>query len=523
MPNRMRADPGANHAALMNRFGSGPLLLSLEHVARWPLRDAKPDESRQRAQHMVRAALGKRADAGEWKWVGITCGYFLDANGLAIVPIWGDMGPARAFWPWVWYEDLAATAEAASKDADVKGILFHIDSPGGHVTGLAQCASAIAAAAALKPCAAFADDYATSAAYWVASATGRISAPPSGVLCSIGAIAIHAEGSRAYDEMGVTFNLIRSAPRKAEANPFEPLSQAARMQLQAEVGACAEPFIDAVAALRKLDRDAVLITQAACLTASEAHRAGFADAIETFDEACTALLERAASAAAAALTPATPAASAKAKARSAKQPARGKSAKPKPPARAAAKRKTAMDPTELEAAEQAARRDEIATIVAEPAEDEATKASQFVAVAEVVNRPAEGDDEAVDEAEEAAAAEGDDDEDEGEGDDKEARARLRRALKNARAIARSSEAKANPIFALSAIAGGVSLKQFKALAPAAGNGKGGLAQRMEGEDGARRLGSDAPASGGSNGRKVVQLKSPRDYYAACEGDGKKTG
>lgn len=125
------------------------------------------------------------------------------------------------------------------------------------------------------------------------------------------------------------------------------------------------------------------------------------------------------------------------------------------------------------------------------------------------------------------AAEGDDEETEAEGDDEDAEAedeeeepsarKARAALKSARRIAASKEAKANPAFALSAIASGVSFAAFKALAPAAGKGSN-LAARMESEPGARRLGSDTTKP---NASKVVKLKPAADYYAAA--DGRKRG
>ncbi len=126
---------------------------------------------------------------------------------------------------------------------------------------------------------------------------------------------------------------------------------------------------------------------------------------------------------------------------------------------------------------------------------------------------AEGDEEETEAEDEEAEPEAEDDEEE-----KPSAKRAAAALKSARRIAASKEAKANPTFALAAIAGGVSFASFKAMAPAAGKG-GALAARMADEPGAKRLGADAPRPKPTG--NVTQLKPATDYYAACEG--KKAG
>lgn len=130
----------------------------------------------------------------------------------------------------------------------------------------------------------------------------------------------------------------------------------------------------------------------------------------------------------------------------------------------------------------------------------------------------ETEDTAETEEDEADAETEEEDADAEDEEEKPSAKRAAAALKSARRIAASKEAKANPTFALAAIAKGVSFAAFKAMAPAAGKGSN-LASRMENEPGSQRLGSDA--GGKSANGKVVKLKSAADYYAAAEG--KKTG
>lgn len=134
----------------------------------------------------------------------------------------------------------------------------------------------------------------------------------------------------------------------------------------------------------------------------------------------------------------------------------------------------------------------------------------------------DGGGEGGDDDDETTAEDGDDETDpEAEDEDEEQTATKAAAkLAGARKIAKSAEAKANPMFALNAIANGVSFAAFKAMAPAAG--KGGLASRMDNEPGARRLGGDAPQANRGRKGKVVALRPASDYYAAAEGK-KKSG
>lgn len=519
----------------VSRFARAPLALSTEALARFTLKQQSDvlgggaDRHTERARAMVqRAAAAKAMQLGEFQPSGWTCGYFRNADGLAIIPVWGDVGPARAFWPWVWYEDLAEAAQSAAKDGDVKAILLHVDSPGGYVTGLADCCAAVEAAAAMKPMAAFANDYATSAAYWLAAASGRISAPSSGIVGSIGTICIHDEASRALDNMGVKITLVRSDARKAEANFFEPLTPQALQALQHEVALCADEFKANVARLRQIDRVQIDATQAACITMDQATASRFADATETFDQACAGVLARAAAAAtAAAVPPAAPgpgaapgAPAAKAKPPKAKPQQKpksraGVSAKPKPAARAQASRSNAMDPTAVPIEEQIARRDEIAAIVAEEPADDAAASGQYQQIAEIVMRPAEGGEE-----EEAAPAEG---EGEGEGEPAAARSDKWRAAQ-AKAITSSKESKTHPQLAVAAIASGMSFAQFKASCAAAGNGKGGgFAQRMDGTQTAQPLGSGGAPDPKAKGGKGNVMPFAGDVYKRRQNEAKAAG
>ena len=83
-------------------------------------------------------------------------------------------------------DEILRAVAAAQEDPDVRALFFRINSPGGVVAGTKELADAIAAGP--KPAGAYADGQATSAAFWLASATGRIYAPATAMLGSVGVI-----------------------------------------------------------------------------------------------------------------------------------------------------------------------------------------------------------------------------------------------------------------------------------------------------------------------------------------------
>lgn len=503
---RMLGEAGA--LTFAQRYGRAPLALAMEHLHRFPMR---PDSvqptpgveasGNPRSREMVMRAAPKSMQLGEFVGCGWTCGYFKNADGLAIIPVWGDLGPMRSWWSWVWYEDLAAAADGAAKDGDVKAILFHIDSPGGHVTGLADCAKAIEAAAAAKPCAAYANDYATSAAYWIAAATGTISAPVTGVVGSIGTLCVHEEMSAALADMGFNVTVVRSDPRKAEANFYEPLSTQALNALQHEVAICADQFKSEIARLRGIDLVAISATQAACIPMDQALTQRFADRAEDFDAACQALRLRAAPALATAAPPAAAPAPAAAKAKppvrasatraTQTRTPRGAAAQSKPTrASKSEKRRSAMDPTTLPIEEQVARRTAIAEVIAvEPADDNEA-AAQFLQIVTIVNAPAEDAEATTEEAPaegEAAPAAG---------------AKAGEAGK----IAASAYAKSHASLALTAIKTGMTLQQFEAAAKSTPKESGGFAARVSAAPGSQPVGGGGDNTNGGDTRAPKAAK-----------------
>ena len=126
---------------------------------------------------------------------------------------------------------------------------------------------------------------ACSAGYAIAAAANRIVAAPSAVLGSIGVIALHVDYSRNLDAKGITPTLIHAGAHKADANPYEPLSDGARLEIQREVDHYMGLFVSGVAKHRpKLSERAIRDMEARTYIGSEAVRAGLADAVGTIED-----------------------------------------------------------------------------------------------------------------------------------------------------------------------------------------------------------------------------------------------
>ena len=179
------------------------------------------------------------------------------------------------------YEGIAAQIEAAASDPSVRGIALEIDSFGGEVAGVFDLSDRIRATRAAKPVWAFVAEHAFSAGYALASQADRILLPRTGSVGSIGVVVMHADLSGQLDQDGVRVTLIHSGQHKVEGNPYEPLPEAVRDDIQREIDVLRFLFAETVAAGRagRLSQEAALVTEAATYRGTDAVAAGLADEV----------------------------------------------------------------------------------------------------------------------------------------------------------------------------------------------------------------------------------------------------
>jgi capsid assembly protease len=179
------------------------------------------------------------------------------------------------------YEGIAAQIEAAASDPAVRGLALEIDSFGGEVAGIFDLADRIRAIRGSKPVWAFVAEHAFSAGYALASQADRILLPRTGALGSIGVVVLHADLSGQLDQDGVRVTLIHSGRHKVDGNPYQPLPEGVRDDIQREIDVLRFLFAETVAAGRagRLSQDAALATEAATFRGADAVAAGLADEV----------------------------------------------------------------------------------------------------------------------------------------------------------------------------------------------------------------------------------------------------
>ncbi len=181
------------------------------------------------------------------------------------------------------YEDIRTSFRSATEDDSIKTTVLLIDSPGGEVPGVFDLAEDIYNARNKKPIIAVANESIYSAAYLIASAAHKIYVPRTGIIGSIGVIAIHVDTSEMEEKMGVKYTSIYAGAKKDARSRHKPLSEEAFKDVKAEVDKIYELFVDTVARNRNISAEAVKATEAATFLGDEGIKVGLVDEVLSWD------------------------------------------------------------------------------------------------------------------------------------------------------------------------------------------------------------------------------------------------
>lgn len=173
----------------------------------------------------------------------------------------------------------------AANDPSIGGILLVIDSPGGTVSGTADLAAEVRAAAAQKPVHAFCEDFAASAAYWVASQATKVYANDrTALIGSIGTLLVLVDASEWAEREGIEVLVFQTGELKGAGVLGAPVSDQAKAYFQRIVDRTQASFTAGVAEGRKLKRDQVdQIATGEVFLADEALTHKLIDGIQSFD------------------------------------------------------------------------------------------------------------------------------------------------------------------------------------------------------------------------------------------------
>ena len=154
------------------------------------------------------------------------------------------------------------------------------------MAGVPELADEIYMSRSQKKTVAVANGTAASAAYWLAVSTSEMVVIPSGEVGSIGVFAAHEDVSKALESEGVKISLISAGKFKIDGNPYEPLTDSARADLQSKVDAFYGMFASSVARGRRALVSDVRggFGQGRMVLAAQAVKEGMADRVATMDD-----------------------------------------------------------------------------------------------------------------------------------------------------------------------------------------------------------------------------------------------
>jgi signal peptide peptidase SppA len=212
------------------------------------------------------------------------------SGAVAVIPIRGVITARPSVLELYGLATSVATVTAALREvlaaAEVKAVVLDIDSPGGGTAGVGELALEIRAARETKPIIAHANHLAASAAYWIGASASQLEASPSALVGSVGVYILHLDQSGMLEQMGLKPTFVSAGRHKVDGNPFEPLGDDARADMQALVDEVYGQFVDAVAAGRGITAAEVRsgYGEGRVLTALQARKAGMVDIVRPIEQ-----------------------------------------------------------------------------------------------------------------------------------------------------------------------------------------------------------------------------------------------
>ncbi len=179
-------------------------------------------------------------------------------GGTAVIPIRGVL--LRQVPDWMAFFGIEATSyldiqrlvSQAAADPQIERILLDVDSPGGAVPGVEETGDLIRSVRGRKPIEAGITEIGTSAAYWLAAQTDRITAAPNSWTGSIGVYTVYYDYSKEFEREGVEAHVIASGPFKATGVIGSRITPEQVAKIKEGIMAIAERFIAAVSAGRRI-------------------------------------------------------------------------------------------------------------------------------------------------------------------------------------------------------------------------------------------------------------------------------
>jgi protease-4 len=154
-------------------------------------------------------------------------------------------------------ERFVSAVRAVRASRRVRGVVLHVDSPGGGALASDRIHHELVALAHEKPVVAYFGNVAASGGYYAAAAAPHIVAEPTTITGSIGVVAARVVVEPLMERLGIVTETLKRGARAALLDPLHPIDESERAALESEVRSFYDGFVDVVAAGRKRTRDEV--------------------------------------------------------------------------------------------------------------------------------------------------------------------------------------------------------------------------------------------------------------------------
>ena len=214
-----------------------------------------------------------------------TDGITLGRDKIAVVEVFG---------PIIESDELTKQIEKYAKEDSIKGILIHLDTPGGGVAPSQEIYEAIIKARKEKPVVSSMASVAASGGYYIAVATDRIVSNPGTITGSIGVIMGFMDPGGLMEKLGLDTITVKSGKFKDIGTPGRGFSEEDRKVMQEVIDDVFEQFIEAVAVGRSMDMEEVRkLSDGRIYSGRMAKENGMVDELGSFRDAVKILSEMA--------------------------------------------------------------------------------------------------------------------------------------------------------------------------------------------------------------------------------------
>jgi protease-4 len=190
-------------------------------------------------------------------------------------------------------ERVIAAVRLARRNPLVRGVILHVDSPGGSALASDRMHHELLALAAEKPLVASMGDVAASGGYYVAVAAHAIVAQPATLTGSIGVIGARVTLDPLLARLGVATEVIARGAHARLLDPMLPMSDTDREAVAREIERIYQAFLRVVADGRRKTVDEVhALAQGRVWTGADAHARGLVDHLGGFEDALDVLRPR---------------------------------------------------------------------------------------------------------------------------------------------------------------------------------------------------------------------------------------